>query len=857
MSPRFPTTGPEEPVPTIPLDNCLAKRSDDGSNTMKVEDHLRLTGLVAEELLSRLPLPVKQNLPQGIATLAAVHDVGKVAPGYQVERIRLPNERASLPSELANRIGYFETKHSVIGESALRAFYQDSCAAAVDWAWAVGAHHGTRDREPLPDSKRVYGGPLWADLRRQLLESLVREFGPLPQSCGNPLCIAVSAGLVCVADWIASDETCFPPGQPLPTTEPLRAKIRQILDSFGFQWPHTQPALSFRDLFGFEPNRIQQAAYELAEQPGLLVIEAPMGLGKTEAALWAAYRLMVAGKNHGLYFALPTRITSNLIHHRVGEYLRRVFGPEAAARLLHAHAWLCDVLGGGEQLQPGGSWFAPAKRGLLWPFGVGTIDQALLGVVNVKHFFLRLFGLMGKVVILDEVHSYDLYTGTLLDALVERLLPLGCTVIVLSATLTKQRRRKLGCQMPEERADAYPLVVHVVDSGVETAVVESPEAARKTVQLRHMHDDSADFWRSLASRLQASQAVVSVWNTVRESQDFYRRAKSELPEGVAKLGLLHSNFPPWRRQELEDKWIQRLGKDSQQRPACLLVATQVVEQSVDVDADLLITYLAPTDLVLQRIGRLWRHVRPGRPAKAAECWLLGADAAGALSRQAFLQTVGPSRYVYPAYLLWRTLRVLSNRHSVELPAEIRPLLEATYVDPQPDDPAWVGDLYEQLRELRERMRNYALAVQNLMMPVLTDREEVATRYSTSKRRPVVLGRRLIERGSQVEVTLCSGRTVCFRQGKRDRHAAAELHENVVMIREDWLRDLCSDSPRWLQELVEKRATLFTVGDDGALFDAAGCRTPLRYTDELGLHRTDFPQQPPPREGEDDELQFDW
>ena len=139
-----------------------------------------------------------------------------------------------------------------------------------------------------------------------------------------------------------------------------------------------------------------------------------MGMGKTEAALYAAYRLMADGHHHGLYFALPTRLTSNRLHSRLAVFLGQAFGIEAAARLVHGQAWLADRYPGGEELRPGGAWFAPIKRALLYPFGIGTIDQALLAVMNVKHGFVRAYGLAGKVVILDEVHSYDEYTGTLM-----------------------------------------------------------------------------------------------------------------------------------------------------------------------------------------------------------------------------------------------------------------------------------------------------------------------------------------------------------------------------------------------------------------------------------------------------------
>ena len=135
----------------------------------------------------------------------------------------------------------------------------------------------------------------------------------------------------------------------------------------------------------------------------------PWDRAKQKPALYAAYRLMTAGCHYGLYFALPTRLTSNRIHERVNKFLSKIVAGDQAANLVHGTAWLAQLQSGGEEMRSGYAWFHPAKRSLLWPFGVGTIDQALLSVLRVNHYFVRAFGLAGKVVILDEVHSYVLY----------------------------------------------------------------------------------------------------------------------------------------------------------------------------------------------------------------------------------------------------------------------------------------------------------------------------------------------------------------------------------------------------------------------------------------------------------------
>ncbi len=172
-----------------------------------------------------------------------------------------------------------------------------------------------------------------------------------------------------------------------------------------------------------------------------------MGLGKTEAALYAAYQLLSNGQASGIYFALPTQLTSNKIYDRFNLFLEQILADNCEHRslLLHANAWLLDTEMG-EEGRPGGALvLISSKRGLLAPFAVGTIDQALMAAMNVKHGFVRAFGLAGKVVILDEVHTYDAYTGTIIDALIQLLTQLDCTVIVLSATLNQERRKELLC----------------------------------------------------------------------------------------------------------------------------------------------------------------------------------------------------------------------------------------------------------------------------------------------------------------------------------------------------------------------------------------------------------------------------
>src|SRR5690606_5658068 len=193
----------------------------------------------------------------------------------------------------------------------------------------------------------------------------------------------VVAGLTSVADWIGSGQNFEDPDIP------WQQSISKALDDAGFVPPSYRKDLEFVDVFGWPPREAQAALISQVQGPGVYVLEAPMGLGKTEAALFAAYHMLSAGQASGIYFALPTQLTSNKIFERFNSFLEQILSEDCAHRslLLHSNAW--QVTDMGEEGRPGGSWFNQSKRGLLAPFAVGTIDQALMAAMNVKHGFVR------------------------------------------------------------------------------------------------------------------------------------------------------------------------------------------------------------------------------------------------------------------------------------------------------------------------------------------------------------------------------------------------------------------------------------------------------------------------------------
>ena len=429
MPPRLRKNENKPHIPAIPFEKCAAKTTADGKPGTTVLDHGIHVGRVAEALAALKPECVKRLLPPRPGLPTGVHDVGKVSPGYALKYFANTVVREHAP-ELCNQSSFCKL-HATISAAAIERWLNTPVTRHSPVALAAAAHHGKMETPPFPpDMCEILGGSAWSEERQKLIARLSEEFDGTLQDAAEAN-EWLLAGLTCVADWIGSDETFFPADRPPIVDGDAVLTACHAVTECGFAPMNIIKGLSFEDVFGFPPHAAQQEFIERVTQPGLYIMEAPMGLGKTEAALYAAYKLVEAGHHRGLYFALPTRTTSDRIHERVrDDFLAKISDDPVMPKLAHGMAWLYECRwrpedDDNEEAQPQRAvhpWFNPSKRALLYPYAVGTIDQALLGVLNVKHNFVRLFGLAGKVVVLDEVHSYDMYTGTLLDELCERLL---------------------------------------------------------------------------------------------------------------------------------------------------------------------------------------------------------------------------------------------------------------------------------------------------------------------------------------------------------------------------------------------------------------------------------------------------
>lgn len=417
-----------------------------------------------------------------------------------------------------------------------------------------------------------------------------------------------------------------------------------------------------------------------------------MGEGKTEAAL-ALVDGWIGGKaGRGCYIAMPTQATANAMFDRFRcDYLSKRFPDQYVdLQLLHGHACLSAAFqqlrrlprvsdqDDGPSLDGGaivaGEWFGFRKRGLLGPFGVGTVDQALLSAMQASHSFVRLFGLAGKAIIFDEVHAFDTYTSTLLDRLLSWLVTLGCPVVLLSATLPPSRRRALlrayAGECVEEPEIPYPRLLRVTGASAE---VRHWASETKRVEMGWLDRDPEALASYLNGALQNGGCAAVICNTVGAAQKTFRALQEGLDDGV-ELDLFHARFPFSERDRREKRAISRFGKRGDRPRRAVLVATQVIEQSLDLDFDVMVSEVAPVDLLLQRSGRMHRHLRE-RPAGLEEPRLiLIAPEIGENGVPVF----GNGSLIYGDYLLLRTWLALRDRDGFSVPEDVEGLICQVY-----------------------------------------------------------------------------------------------------------------------------------------------------------------------------------
>jgi len=771
--------------------------------------HMWDSAATADWLWDWLPPSVKRLLGGDPARelyrwLAALHDLGKASVAFQtkVPQLAAAVESAGLrcgaPPPDANT-----APHGLVSGLAL-------VDALVTRGWRigeaewlgllVGGHHGKfPDSDWLAPMKRpavrLLGGPEWSRAREELLDLVTRELGvDLDAWRGRSVPIAAQlalTGAVILADWLASNEELFPyVGDKLDDRYRdhlgrRAARAAEVLGLRGAWQPDPKlvtagdPDMLGRTRFGWPLRPVQRRAVELAAQsdgPGLLLIEAPTGEGKTEAALLAAEVLAARYGQGGIFVGLPTQATANQMFGRVRDWAS-TSGQVTTIALAHGKAArqedyrrLVRISSVDPEVRHGVSagsvvaseWFA-RKKALLAPVVVGTVDQLLLAGVAGRHVALRHLGLAGKVVVVDEVHAYDAYMSTLLRRVLSWLGAMRAPVILLSATLPSALRRALvsayAGQEVTESEPGYPRLLWVdAPTGPQAdtrttrdflagrrpqaagpvrprTAIETASSARTVAVSMVAEPESAGdevVATLVADLVRDGGCVLVLRNTVGRAQRTYRALRERLVG--AEVSLFHARFTVADRRRLETRLVAEFGKEGR-RPhevPRVVVATQVVEQSLDVDFDALVTDLAPIDLLLQRLSRTHRHDRPKehRPGRlrTPTMYVVGHE-----PREGEPPRLpGGTEMIYERYLPWRAAAVLAQRREFSVPGDVPELIEAGYGGDPIGPPEWSTRLSEAHNALVAQAARYeaeadVIALQDALRSQLTSLSRLSER----------------------------------------------------------------------------------------------------------------------------------
>lgn len=677
-----------------------------------------------------------QKLRAWVLFFIALHDIGKLDVRFQLKA----NDVALHLNPVFSEADPSEAKKFNHGTAGLNWFLKELSDYGFDeydaenlraWMIAAAGHHGR--------GLGFHGiSPPWADdriishdrqARRELVEILSKIFlTPADIHLGEapPLMPSLFTGFCSVCDWLGSNTDFFPyevdGDRDLIDYFQTRQKMAmQALYASGMLSAPCQiggMAAVFPEL---EPRGVQSLVNQWPLESGLTLIEAPTGSGKTEAALAYASRLLAAGLADSIIFALPTQATANAMLTRLEEISKKLFPSGGNVVLAHGKAGFnseflnlkrigleTSAQGKEEALAQCTQWLATSrKRVFLGQIGVCTIDQVLLSVLPIRHYFVRAFGVRKSILIVDEIHAYDSYMNGLLDLVLKAQSKVGGSAILLSATLQSTRREQIfanwGTGSEEFKAlMEYPLVSHAVSNhnGRRRFCTWKPLDAPEIRQVKITCEQTETILPSpslidkIINAGKAGARVAVICNLVADAQNLAHtlKGRSNIP-----VDLFHSRFRFCDRQRIELDVLTKYGKDAERGEGRILVATQVIEQSLDLDFDWMVTQICPVDLLFQRLGRLHRHPRY-RPTgfDKPRCTILVPDG----------DDYGLHNVIYgDALVLWRTVKLLEQNPIISFPGAYRHWIEAVYAEEkQPDEPEKIILAHEAYIEEEEGKR---------------------------------------------------------------------------------------------------------------------------------------------------------
>lgn len=828
--------------------------------TVHLQDTMEVCGLLYEHWLSNgvkeflknsisPDLEDKEEFPKKLCMfLGAVHDIGKATPIFQVKASHsVDNELDTLVLENLKQAGFTkldeyiakqlkDVRHNISGQYILTKEGINLCVANI-----IGAHHGIPVCEQKAEDA-FYGynssfyqddnnnspiAILWQTLQKTLVHNALTKCG---FKCASDLpCVSqpaqvILSGLLIMADWIASNEEYFPLiplGTPLDTctveSERVKTGFKKWYKERAHAWNFEAYNSEFFDpdifqtRFGsiekhpehtFKPNNIQEKVANLVHKiadPGIIILEAPMGKGKTEAALVAVEELAKKTNRTGMFFGLPTQATSNSMFSRITDWLRHFDGKQSI-RLIHGKAQLNEQFANlpkssciyeddtcdddnrsSHNIESSendttkisvNDWFAGRKLSILDDFTVGTVDQILLMALKQKHLMLRHLGFSNKVVVIDEVHAYDVYMSVYLYQALRWLGAYRVPVVILSATLPSNKRKQLvenymnGAEKFTTAAkpsdfdtnEAYPLLTYNDGQTIKQfSDFDTEQGVNYEIQCKSQSESENEAIVELVRKLTPDGGVVGmIVNTVRRAQEFAQCCMEAF--GEDNVALLHSSFIATDRYCKEKQLIDTIGKDGQRPHFKIIIGTQVIEQSLDIDFDVLITDLAPMDLLLQRMGRLHRHHNTKRPKN------LQTPKVYVLHCSDYDFDKG-SAYIYSPLILFRTeyflKQHLQTKSTINLPNDISPLVQSVYSHIE-------LNLLGETEQLREQYRTYK------------DRHELTEKNKENKAKIYRLG--IPAKNISTEKNLGNWITNSDKEAEMsDAHASAEVRDTVDTV----------------------------------------------------------------------------
>ncbi len=696
-----------------------------------LEDAHAVAGILWDEFLPRSTkqllcelLHMTDEEGRALASwFAGGHDLGKASPAFAykaagagasfvLDRMRDAGLAVDI---ITSRIG-----HATVGQVALTEWlitrHHFSPATANSWSCVIGGHHG---RNPTSievgsarHSRREIGTGRWVAVREEILDTMTARTPVLRIGDWSTRRIPVPAqvlltAIVVMADWIASNQDYFPYGDA--TTSARRADAAYERLGLPGPWQPELPAdplQLFRNRFPSlgkaRPRPIQEALLQSAlacESGSLHIVEEAMGAGKTEAALLATEALCARFGHGGMFIGLPTMATANPMFERTLNWLTTAIGQDnASVALAHGkaglneryaelirqpwHGHIHDEDGSDRGQAIANSWLRGRRKAGLSSVVTGTIDQCLFLGLKAKHVALRHLAMAGKVVVIDEVHAADGYMREYLKRVLTWLGAYRTPVILMSATLPPQQRDEYVSAyaagredyelIPTSHSDAYPRITRY-DGTLTDVPVQAADATTSSVSIKHIDDDPRTLASLLNELLADGGCAGIICNTVRRAQDMYRSLRERYGSDVV---LMHSRFLAPHRATRERQLVAQLGRDGARPQRLIVVGTQVLEQSLDVDFDVMVTDLAPIDLVLQRTGRLHRHAGRTRPRRLTSpvLYLRGVEDWTTEPPVA----VRGSRTIYGEASLLRAAGVLRGHDAIQLPAMIPSLVRQAY-----------------------------------------------------------------------------------------------------------------------------------------------------------------------------------